>query len=204
MINSKKTYSLILFILIGYSNVYAARKGNFISFDTSYSGYSNKAMKDKNTALTGLNLGFSFGSRTRNIGYDFTFTKLNMNTDLNHDGIENTLKQDGFTAGLALKLFISNKLYAKLGYSYMNYEYKIGKQLTSSQEVGLRSSFNAKEGKISTGGILIGAGYNFARSKNFGSSIDFNSLQYSSEEGRSYSIALSLKFYISSFFPKSR
>lgn len=154
-----KLIKKVCFLLLLVSSQLWARD-EFITGQVGYGKHSQDSMSDSSTYPIGLNYSGGFGYRNNFYEFELLVTKSNYQTDIIHDGQDNTLIHDQTLFNLSLNFYLYRHLYVRLGYGLAIIEQSTATKVEGASGQGLNQAYGLKEDKI--GVANVGVGYVFS------------------------------------------
>lgn len=183
---------LLLFLTIFIS--FSAQAQLYVLGQGGYFVLNQEATDANNVTPSGYSYGAGIGMRKNYFEFEATLFKATGEADLQHDGIDNTLKHEQTTLSLSLNFYLSKAFYARMGYSTHKIEQSFGEEFSSVSQAGAEDEYELKEGTTSEG-FHFGAGYVLFDGKKTSLFVQLERFNYATFEGGAWNTSLGFRIY---------
>lgn len=138
-------------------------------FFTAQGGYlavSQDKSSKNDVYPTGTSFGGGIGFREQFYEFEAVFFQAKAEAEINHDNSKNKIIHDQASLLLNLNFYITQRLYARMGYGLHKVDQTLDKKVSPASEAGAKAAYGLSSNDLEDG-INLGAGFVFLKARDF-------------------------------------
>ncbi len=139
----------------------------------------------------------SFGQQLGAVDLGVFYRKTEAEGEISHDGVSNTLTQEGSSFGLNLNLNLSRRLFIRVGHSWGSYKRGFKENFTNSYQQTAAEETYGVASKVSYSDFSYGAGLLLYRVKDV--ALFASAVQFHVEDQKELNVEIGLRFLFDIF-----
>jgi hypothetical protein len=166
----------------------------FVVGQGGYFVLNQEATDANNVTPTGFSYGGGVGMRKNYFELEAVLVKANAESELEHDGVSNTLQHDQTSLVFSLNFYLSKTIYARVGYSTHKIDQKFGEEFSAVSQTGAEEEYEIKDGSTSEG-FHVGGGWNFYDRGKLSMFVQIERFNFATFDGGAWNTSLGFRVY---------